>query len=889
MSALGMLRAVLAIAAFALLAPVTSAVAADEFDNYAIESSSVSLSSAQAGARADLTLGFALNEKAGQPYAVTRDLEIKLPPGAIGNPQAIPQCSIADLGNNIFESQCPVSSQIGLVGVRVGQPLNASFVEPIYNMEPPESGGIVARFGFFAGKWPAFVNVRVDPVDYSVVATAEGVPSAAPLISTTTTIWAIPADPSHNGDRLTPEEAFATEKPAGGRPAGVPPAPFLTNPTDCSLKREVEFTATSYQLPGAPVTDAAPYPQIGGCGSLVFKPLFSLLPDNPEAFAPSGADSALTLPQDENPNSRATSTIKSAVVTLPRGFGINSAAADGQEACSAEQVGFEKSTPAACPEASKIGSIEVDVPALKDILHGSVYLRTPEPGRLFRFWVVSDEQGVRLKLPAEIELNPLTGQVTTVLSGVPSLGGLPQVPFNNFKLRVFGGPRAPLATPGCGTYQTSFRFVPWSGGPAVEDKAPMQITVGCGKGGFNPGLVAGTLSTAAGSYSPFTMTLTRADGEPNPQSLTVRLPQGLLAKIGSVPLCPEANVATGQCPVQSRIGSITAAAGVGGAPLWIPQPNKTPTAVYLAGPYSGAPYSIITTVPAQAGPFDLGTVVNRAAINIDPETALARVETDPLPQIISGVPVLYRSISVLVDRPEFFLNPTGCSRKQIQVAVTATDGRVAAGNAPFQATECAKLAYKPELKLAFRGATKRTGHPAVKAVLTQPGGQANTKGATVILPATQFIDNAHINQPCTRVQFAADACPKGSILGTVTARTPLLQEPLRGRLVFRSNGGARELPDIVVDVQGAGIRVVQVGFIDSVVNKSSTRSRLRTRFLSLPDAPLSRVELNFFGGKRGLLVNSADLCKRKRSADVTLQAHNGGVRRSSTQIQIPCR
>ena len=878
----------LAAAALALLVSAPPVLAAEEFDKYAIESAAVSLSSAQAGVHADMTISFELSEKGGQPYAITRDVTIELPPGAIGNPQAVPTCSVAELGNDLFESHCPFSSQVGFVAIRAGEPLNGSFVEPIYNMEPPNSGDIIARFGFIAAKWPAFVNVRVDPSDYSVVATAEGVPSSAALISSETTIWAVPADPVHDADRLTPEEAFAGEKPPGGRPAGIPEAPFLSNPTDCSLQRQLTITATSYQLPQAPSTMSVPYPQIGGCGKLDFDPIFSLLPTNPEAFAPSGVDSQLTVPQDENPKSRATSTIKGASVTLPQGFAINPAAADGQEACSSEQVGFGENTPAACPNGAKIGSVEVDVPALEDVLHGSLYLRTPEPGRLFRFWLVTDEQGVRLKLPAEVELNPLTGQLTTVFSGIPSLGGLPQVPFENLEVQVPGGPRAALATPGCGTYQTSFRFVPWSGNAAVEGQTPMQITVGCGKGGFDPGLVAGTLSTAGGSYSPFTMTLTRSDGEANPGSLTVQLPQGLLAKIRGVALCPEAAAASGQCPAESRIGALTAAAGVGGAPLWIPQPGKAPTAVYLAGAYKGAPYSVVSAVPAQAGPFDLGTVVNRAAVQIDPNTAKARVQTDPLPQILEGVPIAYRAINVVADRANFFLNPTDCSRKQIRVTLTATDGQVAEPTAPFQASDCAKLRYRPKLKLAFRGATKRTGHPAARAVLTQKPNQANMQSTTVILPSSQFIDNAHINNPCTRVQFDANACPKGSILGTVEARTPLLAEPLRGKIYFRSNGGARLLPDIVVDVRGAGIRIIQVGFIDSIRRKGSERSRIRTRFLSLPDAPLSRVELNFFGGKRGLLVNSRDLCAHTPRATVILEAQNGRARRADTVIDIPC-
>lgn len=880
---------VLAVLALSLLAWVPPAQAAEEFDKYAIESASVSLSNAQAGAHPDMTIGFQLSATGGQPYAETRDVQIDLPPGVIGNPQAVPTCSVGDLGNTIFESHCPPSSQIGLVGITAGEPLNGSFVEPIYNMVPPKSGDIVARFGFFAAKWPAFVNVRVDPVNYAVVATVEGSPSAAGLTSATTTIWGVPADPAHDGDRLTPEEAFAGKKPVGGRSAETPEKPFLTNPTDCSFSRNLTITARSYQLPDAPSTKTVSFPQIGGCGKLNFAPRFTLTPTNTEAFAPSGVESELTIPQDETPQGRATSTLKSAAVTLPQGFTINPAAGDGQEACSSAQVGFGEPRAAACPDGAKIGSVEVDVPALKDPLHGAVYLRTPEPGHLFRFWVVTDEEGVHLVLPAEIETDPLTGQLTTVFSGISTLGGLPQVPFSDLRLRVFGGPRGPIATPGCGTYQTSFRFSPWSGNPALEGQTPMQITNGCGKGGFNPSLVAGTLSTAAGSYSPFSMTLTRSDGEANPRTLTVHLPKGLLAKLAGVPLCPDAQAATGACPAGSQIGSVIAAAGVGGAPLWIPQQGKAPTAVYLAGPYSGAPYSIVSTVPAQAGPFDLGTVVNRASLSIDPETSLASVRTDPLPQILEGVPISYRTLHVDVNRKGFTLNPTSCSRKKISATVTATDGRVAEPETPFQATDCAKLAYRPRLQLSFHGSTKRTGHPAVKAVLTQKPHQANTSAVTTVLPASEFIDQAHISNPCTRVQFAADSCPKRSILGTVEATTPLLDKPLRGKLYFRSNGGERELPDIVADVSSGGLRIVQVGFVDAVHKEGSEVSRIRTRFLSFPDAPVSRIVLKFFGGNRGLLVNSRNLCRGNLRAKLSFKAQNGLAQRNQPVIATDCR
>jgi hypothetical protein len=861
---------------------VASATAAEEFDKFGIESASVDLSNRQAGAHADLSVGIRLTQKENAPYALPRDIEIKLPPGMIGNPQGIARCTVSELGNGAGDSACPFESQVGTTEIRVLRPFPGVYLEPVYNMVPPKGGDVVARLGFIAAGWPAFINVRIDPEDYSVISTVEGVPSVAGLSEATTTLWGVPASPIHDVDRVTPFEAANGGGPQGGREVNIPEAPFLSNPTDCSLQRQIRATARSYQLPDQPSTVNIPFPPITGCGKLEFAPSFTATLTNPEASAPSGIETELIIPQDETPTGLATSTMKSARVALPEGVTINSAAADGLEACSAEEVEYGKDKPAHCPEAAKIGTVEVEVPALEDTLHGAVYQRTPEPGHLFRFWVVSDEQGVHLKLPAEIEANPVTGQVTTVFNGISSLGGLPQLPFSVLRLDVFGGPRAPLATPGvCGNYLTHFSFSPWSGRPPVVGDAPMQVANGCGKGGFAPKLAAGSLVSLGGRFSPFVFTLTREDGEANPRTIALHMPQGLLAKLKGVPLCPDNVAASGACPAGSKIGSIAASSGVGGAPLWIPQPGKAPTAAYLAGPYNGAPYSVISVVPAQAGPFDLGLVVNRAGIFVDPESALATIRTDPLPQMLEGVPITYRTLHVEIDRPEFTLNPTSCAAKKITATVTAANGQVAEPSVGFQATGCSKLPYTPKLKISFKGATKRTGNPAVNAVLTQKPNQANTKAATVILPGSQFIDNSHINNPCTRVQFAAEACPPKSILGTVSATTPLLDKPLRGNVYFRSNGGDRELPDLVADLRGS-LRVTLVGFIDSV------NGRVRTRFLSVPDAPVTKFNMKLFGGARGLIENSKDLCKTGRRVEIRLRAQNGRSQDSNPRIAAPC-
>jgi hypothetical protein len=877
---------VLAVTVIGVAAWVAPARAVEEFDNYAVESVSSSLSTTQAGAHADLTVSFALTQKDGEPHGLTRDLDVKLPQGVIGNPQGIPRCGLAELGAVPSESECPVASQVGVSEIILGGGSAGTFVEPIYNMDPP-GGDVVARFGVFAGPYPTLINVRVNPGDYSLTAAIEGAPAAAELISASSTFWGVPAAHIHDALRLTPEESVQGKFPPGGREAKLPESPFLTNPSDCTSERQVTVTATSYQLPHDPKSLTGSFPRITGCDLLSFEPRMSVTPTSNEVAAPTGVDVKVQIPQSEEANTLGTSTLRSARVLLPEGLSINPSAGDGLAACSDEQAGYGSDAAPRCPDAAKLGSVEIEVPALENTLQGAIYQRTPQPGRLFGFWLITDEQGVRLKLPAEIQANPLTGQLTTVFDGIPSLGGLPQVPFSEMRLHVFGGPRAPLSTPNsCGTYQTYYSFTPWSGKAPAEGNTPMQITSGCNTGGFSPKLTAGSTKSSAGAFAPFTFTLTRQDGEANPQTIAVHLPQGLLAKLGGVPLCPEAAAAAGACPAASKVGSLAAAAGVGGAPLWIPQPGRAPTAAYLAGPYKGAPFSIVSVVPAQAGPFDLGTVVNRAAIQVDPETALATIKTDTLPQILEGVPVSYRTIHVDVDRKNFTLNPTSCAAKKITATVVASNGAAAEPQDGFQATNCAKLAYTPKLKLTFKGSTKRTGNPAIKAVLTQKPHQANTRAAVVLLPQSEFIDNAHISTPCTRVQFDADKCPKGSILGRASARTPLLDKPLKGNVYFRSNGGARELPDIVADLRGQ-IHVTLVGYIDSVKTGPET-SRVRTRFLHVPDAPVTRFTMRLYGGKKGLVENSKNLCLTNRKAELQLKAQNGLSRTSNPVIGTKC-
>jgi hypothetical protein len=744
-------------------------------------------------------------------------------------------------------------------------------------MVTPENGS-VARFGVQVSVATILIDIHVrSDSDYGLSATVGGISTIAGFVSTETTFWGMPADPSHDTQRLNFVESLngATESPS--RPSGLKPVPFMTNPTSCGEPLALSVSAASYQLPGQPPASAtATMPAITGCGRVSFEPSFSVIPTTRAASSPGGLEADLKLLQDESVIGFATSQLRDARVALPEGLTISSGAADGLGACSAAQVGYRQSPPepSHCSAASKIGTAEFDVPALPRPLHGALYQRSPEAGHLFHIWLVTDDLGADVKIPGEIEADPRTGQITSLFLDNP------QVPLRELKLDFEGGAHGVIATPStCGTYQTHYEFTPWSGNaPAVGD-TPLQIDQGCDTGGFAPRLSAGSVNPVAGSFSPLVTTVTQDSGEANLVGLEVGMPPGVLAKIAGVPLCPDAQAATGACPAGSQVGTTTVAAGPGPSPLWIPQPGKDPTAVYLAGPYEGGPYSLVVKTPAQAGPFDLGNVVVRAAIQVDPETAKVSVKSDPLPQILEGVPISYRTVHVDVNRPEFTLNPTNCEPMAVGGTATSVTGQTAGLSDRFQVGSCASLGFKPKLSMRLTGKTHRGAHPAFHAVLKMPEGGANIARASVRLPHSEFLENAHIRTICTRVQFAAESCPEKSIYGHAVAKTPLLDQPLSGPVYLRSS--SHELPDLVADLHGQ-IHVVLDGRIDSV------HGGIRSVFEAVPDAPVSQFTLDMQGGAKGLLTNSTGLCLAPHLAVTSFTAQNGRLQKARVPLESEC-
>jgi hypothetical protein len=504
-------------------------------------------------------------------------------------------------------------------------------------------------------------------------------------------------------------------------------------------------------------------------------------------------------------------------------------------------------------------------------------------------YMVAEGPGTVIKLPGKVELDA-EGNLTTTFEENP------QLPFSKLTLHLKGGPRAALRNPeGCGTHTASAGFTPWARpNEVVSRSSSFQIT-SCGGSGFDPRLQAGTENPVAGAFSPFVLRLSRDSGTEELGGLRATLPEGLLAKLAGIPYCPEAALGTvsagagtgtaeeaaSSCPAASQVGRVTVGAGAGPSPFFTHSGRA-----YLAGPYKGAPLSLAVITPAVAGPFDLGSVLTRNALQIDPETTRATAVSDPLPQVLHGIPLDLRDVRVELDRPGFTLNPTSCEEMAVEAELTSVEGTTAKRSQRFQVGDCASLGFKPRLSLSLLGGTKRSDYPALKAVLRARPGDANIGGATVTLPRTELLENAHIRNPCTRVQYNAGAgsgaeCPKGSVYGYAKAWSPLLDQPLQGPVYLRSNGGERELPDLVASLDGQ-IHVDLLGYIDSI------DERLRSRFVTVPDAPVSKFVLRMQGGKKGLLANNTNLCRAKPRASVRFSGQNGKDANSTPPVKVRC-
>jgi hypothetical protein len=853
------------------------------------------------------------------PEGEIKDLAITQITGFVGSQTAVPTCSQADF-NNRSEGRpaCPDETAVGYTAAEVefeAIPAVAEdqfFYLPVYNLEPPP--GVAAQLGFIALNVPVTIDVTVNPAfPHNLVATLKNVPQAILLYRSEVVLWGNPAaevhDPLRGSCLGKGSEAETSPEPVslGNCPVDLPDAAFLTLPRSCKGPLDTSFAALSWKqeiATGTATTHAEAGPEgFGGCEDLGFEATVSSATTTTAGATPTGFDFGLH-PDTEglvDPAKRAQADVSSVEVTLPEGMVVNPSSANGLKACSLAQYQAEGPVwdpNAGCPEASKLGTVEVKTPLIDQTLEGDLFVASQDDnpfGTLFALYMVirNERYGVLVKQAGKVEPNPVTGRLYSRFDDVPEL------PFSDFEVSFRSGPRSPLATPPtCGPKTSTAILHPSSGGVAISRNSVFNVTQGpggnpCPVGSlpFSPSLAGGTLNSAAGSFSPFAMRLTRADGQQPITRLDSVLPPGVVGKIAGLGRCGDLQIAaataksgraelsTPSCPADSRIGTVRAGAGYGSLLTYVDG------ALYLAGPYAGAPLSVVAITPAVTGPFDLGTVVIREALDLNPTTAEVEVKgigpQGQIPAILKGVPLALRDLRVEIDRPNFTLNATSCEAASLRATLFGTQATANLAER-YQASGCGALGFKPKLTLSLKGATKRGKFPAVKSTLTPRAGDANIGRAVVFLPPSQQIENSHINNPCTRVQFAAEQCPPKSILGTAKAISPLLDAPLEGNVYFRSNGGERELPDIVADLRGQ-FRIILVGFIDT------KGKRIRTTFASVPDAPVSKFTLNLFGGKRGLLVNNRDICKQKQRAKLSLTGHNGAKQVTNPVIGTSCK
>ncbi len=830
------------------------------------------------------------------PVADAEDLVVSLPPGFVGNPQAVPACL-----EKVSVQNCPLETMVGTVEPSLQTFGERNGATPLFNSEG--SYGYPAKFRFRVldtTDLNVVASLRSD-TDFGVDAGSLQTPQIDQFLGAFVTLWGQPADPSHDSVRCyyQPSPKGSIDGSLGCRASTVVNNAFLTSPTDCVEQGlvagqnggsvPVGLSTTWWQVPGLETSSSAGVPPVTGCGPVPFAPVIDFSPSSSAPDSPTGLDVDLGFPHDGllDPDGRDDSHLKRAVVELPEGLTINPAAAGGLDACTDSELNLTSKAAVSCPDASKIGTATATSPLLADSLSGSVFIRSqnsmdPESGEMFRIALVLEnaERGISVRLPGEVRADEDTGRLTAVFDNNPRL------PVGDIELRFKGGSRAPLATPkDCGTHQIETTLTPWSAPDVADAVSSDGFDIDCtpGLGTFGPSLAAGTISPVGRSFSPFVLTIDKQDGQPDIDGVTASLPTGLLATL-------KGNVGT-------RVGTAKVAAGPGDSPFWLSGP------VVLEGPYGDAPFSLRVTVPAVAGPFNLGDVVVRQKIYVDRTTAQVSVVSDPVPTIVKGVQARLQRIRVEIDKPGFTLNPSDCSAKQVATSLHANTGASTNAASRFQATGCANLPFKPTLALSLTGKRQVTTgkHPGVKAQVTQTGvGEAGIEKAVVRLPKSLALDPDNAQALCEFTDGTKpdleNHCPIGSIIGRARAVSPLLNQPLAGNVYFVKNiridpntgNQIRTLPMLIVALRG------EVA-INLKGESSTTKSgKLVNTFANVPDAPISQFNLNIAGGQNGILAVTRtrkakiNLCTGRHTAETDMDAQNGRRHDFDVRMKTPC-
>ena len=854
-----------------------------------------------------------------------RDLSLELPPGLLENPNAVPTCGQADFltprespweEDSFSGESCPDNTQVGTIGITSSYGGGETRTFGLFNLTPPPGAPSELAANAYGVPLIFVPQVRQADGDYGFTLRTQNVSQLLSITALDLSVWGTPwsllHDPQRGNCLNEVEPSFGWAKCSVGRPADPDSSPraYLTLPTSCEGPLEFVAHATSWQ--GGESERVAQMPALAGCETLDFEPQAQAALIDPRASSPSGYQ--FTIDVDTSgvtaPARLAPAPVRKAVVELPEGVTINPAVGAGLGVCTPAQYAAETPTSApgaGCPDQSKIGDFTVKSPLVAGGFEGSIFLASPfqnPSGGLLAVYLVARnaERGFVVKVAGGLSADPTTGRLTATFDR------LPQLPYSQLVISFREGQRSPLATPpACGTYSTEAALTSWADpGLAHDFSLPLQIGAGVGGGPcpqgappFAPGVAGGSLNSQAGAYSPFYLHLTRRDGEAEITSYSATFPPGLLGKLAGIPLCSDAAIAAAtarsgveesehpSCPEASRIGRTYSGYGVG------PVLNYAPGNLYLAGPYHGSQVSVVAIDSALVGPFDLGTIVVRSAIRIDAATAQAQIDScgsDPIPHILDGIPIHLRDIRIYIDRREFTVNPTSCDPEATTSTLTGSAAALGLGggellgtsSARFQAFDCGGLGFRPQISARMRGPFHRAQRPSLRFVVRPRPGDANIAAATVVLPPTVFLNQAHLRGVCTRPQLAADRCPEDSAYGEGVAYTPLLDQPLRGKAYLVASDNL--LPDLVFALRGEGFAVNLSGRIDAAPG-----GRLRATYATVPDAPVSEFVATMYGGRRGILENGDNLCAARGAVVTRLLAHSNRGWVTRPKLRASCR
>lgn len=837
----------------------------------------------QAGSHPDLTLAFELNKAldgGGEPEVAggeARNLTVNLPPGLVANATAVAQCPRQLLDGSVgggpgAQFACPADTEVGVDTAHLiggGGELDLVNI-PVYNMVPPP--GVPAEFAFQLEEIEVFIDGGVrSGGDYGLVGHVDNIAQRGILRSTVTLF---------------------------GEPEGKP---FLTLPTSCEGPLQFSLEANTWSESHAFATAEFEVPAVTGCERLThFSPSITTAPDTSDADTPAGLTVDVRVPQDLNPEGLATAGIKDTTVTLPEGLVINPGQAAGLEACQVSQEalgGPADDGPPECPVASKVGSVEIETPLLKDVLKGSVYVLQSNPPHL-QLLVAASADGVNVKLVGNVHLDPVTGRLTTTFNGNTAREeGTPNLPFTEFRLSFSGGPQAALATPtACGAYTTTADFTPWST-PLIPDVFPTStFLISSGPGGspcvsprpFAPSMIAGSTTDQAGGETGFSLLLRNADGQQRISGLQFKFPPGLLGRISKVTPCPEPQASQGQCSPASKIGHTIVASGPGPFPLIVPEPGQPEAQIYLTGPYKGAPFGLVIVVPVIAGPFDLGTEIVRSRIEVDPHTAQVTITTDPLPQIIKGVPTDLRTINAIADLPGFIINPTNCNAMTFTGTATSAEGATAPLSTPFHVGSCQSLKFTPHFEVSTTAKTSRANGASLTTTLTYPESpsgtspQANIARVKVELPKQLPSRLKTLQKACLAAIFNTNPanCPTASIVGHAKVITPVLPVPLTGPAYFVSHGN-EAFPSLIIVLQGDNV-TADIEASTFISKKGITSSTFKT----VPDVPFNTFTLTLPTGPYSALAANSNLCTTNLTMPTEFTAQNGAEIHQHTKIKV---